>query len=339
MPPAKPVQPHSARRIIGALRAILPPTVDLRPDATRNGTTTLALGTRKLRAVWVGEGGLRHIRPVLAMSPEPHLAVARVMSQGARDALAKAGIGWADETGAAEIALGTIIVSRTGQRLPPPDRTARWTPAAVAVAETLLCGTTPTVAATHMATGLSMGSCINALKALAELGLLTSARVRGPGSARRVVDHDALLDAYAAAVQASPARVSLVVGLAPRDLVKGLHEVGVAWTRGGLDWAATGAAAAALLAPFATNMGSVEVYVDARTSADLVAVAARAGLAPIEGGRLTLRPFPSMTTSRMVQEIDGIRVAPWPRVYADVSRAGVRGEELAEHLREVVRGR
>ena len=35
---------------------------------------------------------------------------------------------------------------------------------------------------------------------------------------------------------------------------------------------------------------------------------------------------------------EDMRVAPWPRVYADVKLVGVRGEEAAEHLREVVRG-
>ncbi|MGD0836257.1 MAG: hypothetical protein ABSB49_06400, partial [Polyangia bacterium] len=29
----------------------------------------------------------------------------------------------------------------------------------------------------------------------------------------------------------------------------------------------------------------------------------------------------------------------WPRVYADLRHTGVRGEEAAEHLREIVRGR
>jgi len=35
----------------------------------------------------------------------------------------------------------------------------------------------------------------------------------------------------------------------------------------------------------------------------------------------------------------GIRVVPWPRVYADLRLVGVRGEDAAEHLREVMRGR
>ena len=336
-----PARIGGGRRVVDALRAVLPPMVDVRHQATRDGTTTLALGTKNVRAVWVGEGGLRHVRPLLTMSPRPHVAVARVMSPGARAVLGKAGIGWADETGAAEIALGTIIVSRTGRPRPRPaaERIARWTPAAMAVAEALLCGTAATVAAAQRATGLSTGSCINALRTLTELKLLVSAMARGRGSARSVVDPDALLDVYTTAVQAAPARASLVVGVSWRDLVTGLRDAGVGWSRGGLDWAATGAAGAALLAPLATNVGAAEIYVNARTQAELAAVAARAGLAPLEGGRLTMKPFPTTTTIRMTQVIDGVRVAPWPRVYADVRLVGVRGEEMAEHLREVVRGR
>jgi len=30
-----------------------------------------------------------------------------------------------------------------------------------------------------------------------------------------------------------------------------------------------------------------------------------------------------------------MRTAPWPRVYADLRRAGVRGEDAAEHLRSI----
>ncbi|HEX5266482.1 MAG TPA: hypothetical protein VFW24_06900, partial [Acidimicrobiales bacterium] len=63
-----------------------------------------------------------------------------------------------------------------------------------------------------------------------------------------------------------------------------------------------------------------------------------AGVEPMEGGRLILRPFPTATSRSLSTDVGGIRVAPWPRVYADLRDIGVRGEEAAEHLRELSGG-
>ena len=51
-----------------------------------------------------------------------------------------------------------------------------------------------------------------------------------------------------------------------------------------------------------------------------------------------IRPFPSAITNRLSTEHGALRVAPWPRVYADLRDQGVRGEESAEHLAEVAGG-
>ena len=73
--------------------------------------------------------------------------------------------------------------------------------------------------------------------------------------------------------------------------------------------------------------------------AGLERVAETADLRPIEGGRLTLRPFPTKATRLMASKKEGVNVAPWPRVYGDLRLVGVRGEEAAEHLRDRMRGR
>src|SRR5690606_27692525 len=102
---------------------------------------------------WGGEGDLGDIRRLLRAGPRPDVVVGRRLSPGAREA--QAGVSWVDATGAAEVALGTILVSRTGRTLPSGSRPARWAPATLAVAEGLLCGVPATVAATQAATGLS----------------------------------------------------------------------------------------------------------------------------------------------------------------------------------------
>jgi hypothetical protein len=115
--------------------------------------------------------------------------------------------------------------------------------------------------------------------------------------------------------------------------------VGQTWDDANVEWAATGAVAASILAALLTSFTSADVYVAADTVVGLEAVAARAGLRPVEGGRLTLRPFPSVTVRRLATDADGLRISPWPRVYVDLRSSGVRGEDAAEHLREVIHAR
>lgn len=328
------------RRVTAALRSVLPPKVRLEAARSHGPNIDLKIAGQRIGTQWVGSGSLGATRSALEASPRPpDVVVARQMSPGARELLSSRGIGWVDELGAAEIAIGTIVVSRTGRRPELAKKPSGWTPAVLAVSEALLHGTRATVTAIRKATGLSSGSCANALRVLTELRLLEADAQRGRASARRVMSVDGLLEAYAsAAVPLKPA-ISLTVGVTWRDHVAGLTELGPRWTQLGIDWAATGAVAAAVLAPLLTTVSSTTVYVDARTSAELEALAVRSELRPIAGGRLTLAPFPTVATQLLAETTAGIRIAPWPRVYVDLRATGVRGEEAAEHLLEVMRGR
>ncbi|MGH9090960.1 MAG: hypothetical protein ACRDZR_06210 [Acidimicrobiales bacterium] len=323
------------RRAEEVLRGVLPPTVvvTVRHDAAG---LVASVGGTPLRVAWGGEGWTRDIRPLVAGDADrPDVVVARRVSPGARELLAQAGVGWADETGAAEIALGTLVVSRAGRPEPPRERPARWTRGVLAVAEALLCGVRPTVKATAEATGLSAGSCTHALQVLQELDLVQATVARGPDSGRTVEDRRALLTAYAAAATALRPPVSLRVGVSWRDPVEGLRRIGTVWERAHMPWAATGAAAASLLAPYQTSVTTTEVYVGVETPVGLEVAAHTAELRPIEGGRVVLRPFPTVAVHRLAGRVEGVAVAPWPRVYADLRPTGVRGEEAAEHLAEV----
>lgn len=142
------------------------------------------------------------------------VVAARELSPGARAALRDAGVGWVDETGAAEFALAGVVVSRTGDPFRCPDR--------------------------------------------------------------------------------------------PR----GGHHRCLRWRR---------------RCSWGRNR-------NASTVPSLQAAAELAGLRRIEGGRLSLLPFPTVTTDCLATVTDGLRVAPWPRVYADLRSVGVRGEDTAENL-------
>ena len=327
-----------SHRCKAAFAAVLPPSVRIQRGGGDGRSISIKLNGKRIEVAWIGEGGLRQARELIAGRRKcPDVAAARRMSPGARSALTAAGIGWVDETGAAEIALGSLIISRTGRSPEALRRSLRWTPSVLAIAEALLCGGRATVDATRAMTGLSAGSAVNGLRVLTDLGLLSAAARRGRGSGREVPDPERLLDAYAVAA-AMPA-VCLTVGVTWRDPVAGLADTGRQWDGAGIPWAATGALAATVLAPHLSNITAGEVYVDRKTIAGLEAAAVHAGLRPIEGGRLTLRPFPTVTARSLAETKGGLRVAPWPRVYADLRGVGVRGEEAAEHLREAFCGR
>ncbi len=327
----------AGRRAEAAVVAVLPHAVRVQCDHEGGRSADLTVNGIGINVKWLGEGGLRQARELVANKENlPDVAVARRMSPGAREALSAAGIGWVDETGAAEIALDSLIISRNGRPPEIVDKPPHWTPSVLAAAEALFCGKQATVEAIREATGLSTGSSTNALHTLADLGMLSSEARRGRDSARQMTDPGRLLDEYAAAAASMTTAVRLDAGGVWRDLDEGLRKIDRLWKSAKVAWAATGAAAASVLAPYLTRISVAEVYVDAATIAELESVAAKADLKPIEGGRVILRPFPTVATRKLMSKKNGLLYAPWPRVYADLRVSGVRGEDAAEHLRDVV---
>jgi len=72
-----------------------------------------------------------------------------------------------------------------------------------------------------------------------------------------------------------------------------------------------------------------------KTPGDLRRALFAAGLEEMEGGgRLQLRPFPTPGPRITTNIGPGLRSVLWPRAYADLRTAGVRGEDAADHLRE-----
>lgn len=329
----------TSERIARALRAVMPAgtTVEVDPGSSGDDRVRVDVPSARFTAVWIGEGWLHDARSALTdAAPRPDVLVARRMSPGARAAAAEAEVGWVDEAGGAEIALAGLLVSRSARPAAKKQRPPKWTPSVIGTAEALLVGVRATVAEVERHTGLSTGSATNALAVLTELGLLRSEAARGRHSAREIADETRLLDAYADAAIAATPELSLRVGLSGRDLVDELVRLGRTWDDQDVAWAATGAAAAWALGPYLSEVTGLDVFVDAPTPATLDALAERSRLQPMEGGRLVLRPFPTPVTQRLSTRVADLRVAPWPRVYADLRVIGVRGEEAAEHLRQVV---
>ena len=338
MPEQHPSNTGSYDRAKRALVAAFPSTIEIVKPAA-NKQADLVVGGQPINFKWIGQGHLGDVRRFPKDQIKENLVlVARQMSPGARVALSKAGISWADESGAAEIALGTIFISKTGNPKKKDQTIKRWTSSVISVAEALLCGTRGTQSATQAATGLSAGSCASALRFLSEQKLLTSKAKRGPASARKIADQRELLDTYASAVNAKPPGIELQVGVTWQDILTGIGELGVRLKKKGIDWAVTGAAAAAIEAPYLSTLSRATVYVDAISIAELEALVSAVELRPIQAGRLTIKPFPVVSVQRLSKSSDQIRIAPWPRVFADLLQEGVRGEEAAEHYYEVING-
>ena len=147
----------SADRLVAAVRAVLPSSlpVDVIRDA---GTRTdLRIGRSRVRAGWLVRGWPRQVREALVTLPQLEVLVAPVMSPGARALLDEAGVSWIDETGAAQLAVGSLFVSRGGSPPRAPATKASWTRATLGVAEAVLTGTEPTGSAVVHTTGLSVG--------------------------------------------------------------------------------------------------------------------------------------------------------------------------------------
>lgn len=326
-------------RVAQDLRAVLPPRTELHikdVDPTL-GDVLLVVNSTRLLARWVNTSSLTDATRALATHPVPDLLIARRLSQAARQLAEEHAAGWVDETGAASINTGQILISRPPHPSPMPATPGelQWTPAIQGVAEALLLGTRPTVESVVTDTRVSPSTAATALKFLADQNLLTATANRGRNSGRTLPDGRALLSAYADAVATTTPRFSQRVGTTWRDPIAGAVEAGRAWSRSNVAWAATGALTAAALAPLLTQVSPMVVYLEAPSLPAITAAAQSAGLPAMDGGRLTVRPFPGTITRRLSYCLDnGLNTVPWPRAYADLRTTGVRGEEAAEYLAE-----
>jgi Transcriptional regulator, AbiEi antitoxin, Type IV TA system len=157
---------------------------------------------------------------------------------------------------------------------------------------------------------------------------------RGRG-AHRVLEHpDAMLESWVMHLNATPVE-RWFAHTTSRDLQDVQTRLAKAFDAVAFGW--TGWSAAQQLAPFVTQLPVLHVRVDERYAhRDLAPHLQDAGLTPTDdAGRIELwrtrgNAF-ALTTPSPVGPI-----VSWPRVYADLKRVGGRGDDAAEHLRDVI---
>lgn len=322
------------------LLSLMPPGARISFVADKRLGTDLILhfSKNKLRARFLQHANLATIKNALSVKPKPDVLLLPRTTPAIREFLEQSYIGWVDQSGSAQISADSLIISREKIQVLHQTGHTRWTRSMLGVSEALLTGTPGTVSAITATTSLAPSSAATALGRLSEMHLLSASAVRGRRAGRKIINYSELLSAYSDATTERQHKFTLRIGVLWQDPIKSLAEVGKVWSQAGTQWAATSAIAAAVIAPFSTQISPLEIYLDVSSPALMVAVLKKAGLKPLKGGRLTVSPFPSEGTRNQVKWIESVPVVPWPRVYADLQHAGVRGEEAAEHLRKVLSG-
>ena len=226
-------------RAVSALKAVLPAGARVQVAERLDRDTVVELAGRRLRIRWIPIGWPRQVREALSYEPMPDVVAAPLLSPGARHLAGQFGAGWLDESGAAEISHGLLLISRSGTAPPRTAGDPEWRPATLAVCEALLTGCLATATAVTGRTGLAASTVVGALKFLDHSGFLSASAARGRLSGRYVSDAEGLLDAYASAAGRLRSATALRVGAIWRDPLLGAVSSGERWGGSGIPWAVT----------------------------------------------------------------------------------------------------
>ena len=267
----------------------------------------------------------------------PTVVIAREMTDRAREILGTEGIGSIDGLGNIRLNLPGLIMRITGEprpkRAPPPTRLSGKSSLVV---QAMLLDANRQWQVTELArrAGVAVGLAHRVLRRLDGEDVLES-QGAGPTKSRRLTNPAALLDLWVEEHHDRPLRKPAYVletndARQTESLCIGLEETGI-------DYALTGAAAAAQIAPFVTSVLLTEIWLEA--SADPSAVCEQLGALQVESG-------PNVV---FLQERDdaplafrtrhsGVWTANRLRVFLDLWHDPRRGREQAEYLRREVIG-
>lgn len=341
-------------RIRNALWSVLSEIADeVDVQSSRNRTGNFRVRIRVGRAVhvanilWAAEGWPEDVSRVLAGQaaqdkPQSLVIAARRLSPGSLDRIARRGMGWVDEMGAARIVLssGLAVYADQRSRVSQPPPAFAWTPAAIAVGEALLTLPDTNVRSLSATTGASLGRISRILQAFDSEGFTHKHQAEGQmHSIRTLADRESLLRSWVPAA-GKQRRTQWMLTRAGQDPLEFFGKELAPLLGPPGTWALTGPAAAQLEAPYLTTVPTVHVYVDSGFPERLQRFQRTGGLIPVDqGGRFefwlatptTLR----LSRSTKADSDSGIRIADLPRVYADLLALGGRYEEAGGHLREV----
>jgi hypothetical protein len=266
----------------------------------------------------------------------PLLLVADETTAEARAILEEHGIAVVDGLGNAHIELPGLLFHLVGHRRLRQSRPARLAGKAGLVAQALLLQADRDWHVQDLAeeAGISLGLAHRVLARLEAEGVI-KAEGKGRNRVRRVTNPTALLDLWAEENVERPNRtLGHFLAQSPRQLIR---EVGANLGRSGVDYALTGAAAAALVAPLITAVPVVDVWVTATAAPGELHKAARTE--PVQDGQnVVFLQAKDDTPLAFREQVENLWVANRMRLYADLRRDPRRGREQADHLREEVIG-
>lgn len=305
----------------------------------------------RIEVVWAGEGFPYDVRKVgvgTGEIPQTVIVAMRKASPGARDALEDSGVNWVDADGNAHIELPGLAI-RTGAWTRAGGHgaaTLELSKAAWAVAETILDGyqqeqkthaDLPGVHHLAEVSATSSASVSRALQTFDNIGFTQKlGSERGASASRVISDPSGLLSAWAGWYRSRrvQSRTYASITTNTEEFLEAVHAQAIS------PIVVTGWQALDEYAPFATGSQGISAYVTADDFERVThGMETMRGVRPVtSGGRYTVLAGDSHTLSlaRRSQRV-GLVTSPI-RLYGDLLRSGVRGDDAAEHLRENVIG-
>jgi hypothetical protein len=325
-------------RIARAVRSVVDTDVLVDRADDRDSYVVSVAGSR-FRARWIRRGWPAEVAALLERSPDLALLVAPALSSGARRLLDERAVNWIDETGAANLRAPGLLVRLDRAPAPkdPESRAASWSASSTLAAEAVLARRPAQITTAWISdhAGCSVPQSGKVLSGWDREGWTVKAGpARGRGAHRVLAEPEAMLRSWTAHLNGAPVE-RWFAHTTRRDLEALVGRLAEAMRGWSVAW--TGWAGALELAPYVTQLPVLHLRVDERyASPELVPGLRAAGVTLTEeAGRIELWRTPAGALSLATSSAVG-PIASWPRVYADLQRLGGRGEDAAEHLRQVM---